>query len=144
VDYEAIQAILVLTLLVYTWKCQQPGTLCNKHPMCISDFYTLLRVAQRCEIKSHTSLSPIQAPTEGSSTYYLSERAHEFSQFIWDRSVLTGLSWVHLKSLIFNIYITQASVQGQSAEITGRKTTLHHKRQVRSCGAQLLFLKGLK
>lgn len=68
VDYEAIQAILVLTLLVYMWKCQQPGTSSNKHPICISDFYTLLRGAQRWEMESPRSLSPIQAPTEGSST----------------------------------------------------------------------------
>lgn len=67
----------------------------------------------RFEITSQMSLSPIQAPTEGFSTYYLSERAHEFLQFIWDKSVLPGVSWVHLKSLIFNIYITQKNVQGQ-------------------------------
>lgn len=114
----------------------------QQHPTCVSNFSTLLRAAQRCEIKSQMIFSPIQAPTEGSSTYHLSERAHEFSQFIWDRSVLPGSSWVHLKSLIFNIYITQESLQGQQAEITGHKNAIYHEKQGRSHGEQLLFLKS--
>lgn len=114
----------------------------QQHPTCVSDLSTLLGVAQRCEIKSQMILSPIQAPTEGSSTYHLSERAHEFSQFIWDRSVLPGSSWVHLQSLIFHIYITQESVQGQEAETTGHKNAVHHGKQGRSHGEQLFFLKS--
>lgn len=40
----------------------------QQHPTRVSDFSTLLGVARRCEIKSQTIVSPVQAPTEGSST----------------------------------------------------------------------------
>lgn len=126
VDFcEAIQAILLST----AWHFIQ------QHPTCVPDFSTLLRVARRCEIKSQMILSPIQAPTEGSSTYHLSERAHEFSQFIWDRSVLPGSSWVHLKSLIFNIYITQ-----ESSELRSLATKMLFIMKSRE--EELLFLKS--